>query len=910
MKRLLAGIIICWLAASSAAAAPQAAKDEGVSALLRKVELALQSGDPSRYLELISPTAARDRARIFSVTIAGTGVSRAVVRERDRVQLFGTLPGDGYRLLVEVLLERGVHASLSTWRLDVRRLRAALGDEAATDDWGISDQELITSLSGLRHLTLNPRRQFAARNFAVAGEDFQLTLVDGVVFTEETDGDPTALVLLGKGEMVFKPTPEIERTQVRIFAGAEILQTPFDAAFVRAGTFDLAAAIADGALVERQADPRDVRRADEVFKAEAVKSFVIDMGDLSSDTWSLSPSAGDLLAEVRTRRFDTLTYAQSQNEAEDISLFDRKRRRNISVYASRAKSRALGSSYDDAATADYYATNYDVQASFSPDRTWIEGRTRMTVRMRAASVGSLTFRLAESLAVRAVIAEGFGRLLFVRVRNHNSVVVNLPGPVSKGVELTLMVWYAGRLEPMPTDREVVSPEPGQDQTETDQMPVPPEESYLYSNRSFWYAQAAFNNFATATLRLTVPPGFSCIASGVLQSNTPVPADGSDQAKAQPRPRLFTFVAEQPVRYLSCLISRLVTVKTHSVRVGEPLFGRPLEHPTGVPYDSVELTVMSQPRQQARARRISDRAVDVLRFYTSIIGGYPYPSLSVAVIESELPGGHSPAYMSALNQPTLGSQKVWRGDPASFDDFPDYFLAHELAHQWWGQAVGWKNYHEQWLSEGFAQYFAALYAERARGRAVYDSMIRRMRRFAQEDSDQGPVYLGYRIGHLKGDSRLFRAVVYNKGAVVLHTLRRLIGDDAFFRGLRRFYLAWRFKRAGTLDLQRAFEAEAGIPLARFFDRWIYGEAIPQVKVTTRMDNGSPEQEVVVRFEQIGEVFDVPVTVTLDYSDRSPANILVKLTEQVTEARIPLRGALRKIDINRDEFTIGEFIRQLP
>jgi len=83
-----------------------------------------------------------------------------------------------------------------------------------------------------------------------------------------------------------------------------------------------------------------------------------------------------------------------------------------------------------------------------------------------------------------------------------------------------------------------------------------------------------------------------------------------------------------------------------------------------------------------------------------------------MLEHDLPGGHSPGYFAALNQPLPTSPLVWRNDPAAFSSFPDFFLAHELAHQWWGQAVGWKNYHEQWISEGFAQYFSALYAQRA------------------------------------------------------------------------------------------------------------------------------------------------------------------------------------------------------
>ena len=136
----------------------------------------------------------------------------------------------------------------------------------------------------------------------------------------------------------------------------------------------------------------------------------------------------------------------------------------------------------------------------------------------------------------------------------------------------------------------------------------------------------------------------------------------------------------------------------------------------------------------------------------------------------------------------------------FMNFPEFYVAHEIAHQWWGQAVGWKNYHEQWLSEGFAQYFAALYARERRGDQAFRDVMRQFRRWAMDQSDQGAVYQGYRLGHIKSDGRVFRALVYNKGASVLHMLRRLMGDDAFFRGLRRYYAENRFKKAGTEDLQ--------------------------------------------------------------------------------------------------------------
>jgi aminopeptidase N len=213
----------------------------------------------------------------------------------------------------------------------------------------------------------------------------------------------------------------------------------------------------------------------------------------------------------------------------------------------------------------------------------------------------------------------------------------------------------------------------------------------------------------------------------------------------------------------------------------------------------------------------------------------------------------------------------------------------------GQAIGWKNYHEQWLSEGFSQYFAALYGQKERGDDLFVSILRQMRSTAMQSSAQGPVYLGYRLGHIKGDGRVFRALVYNKGAMVLHMLRRLVGDDAFFAGLRAFYSEWRFRKAGTDDFRKAMERATGRSLGRFFDEWIYGDAIPRISFSYRIsDSGS----AVLRFEQRGAVMQVPLTVTVNYASGDSDEAIVALTDRLTEQSIRLKGTPRNITVNAD------------
>jgi hypothetical protein len=792
-------------------------------------------------------------------------------------------------LTVDAFIEQGSRGRVATWQFDLV--------EGVNGQWRIAAQHRLSSIGTLYRLAVNRAKQFDARDFTVHADDLELTLEQGSVFTVEADERITGLVLIGRGVMRFRPGPATERQQVRIFAGADTLESRFEDAFVRVGR--TTEHVEMTALTARPVDARALRRAEEVFRAEGAKSFVLDLGDLSRDTWSLLPSPGDFVAEVDTKRFGTLTYAQTANAPEDITLFDRVKAKNIASYASERALATHGRFFNDDAAKEFDIADYRIDATYTPERRWIEGRAQLRVRIRSP-LSQLRLRLAESLFVRSVTSDQDGRLFTLRVRGQDTLLITLPAVILPDSEFTLTIIYTGRLSSQAVDRESLALAQQADGGPRFDIAGLMEPSYLYSNRSYWYPQPGISGYATATLRITVPDPFECVASGTLSEDSPRIAE-----RDALRWKTYEFVASRPLRYFSFVVARLLPSTRMAIAFDDDAVGpagRRGPSVSGAVFDALDLSVNAIPRYERQGGGFAERAADIIQFYRGLIGDSPYSSFALAIVEGTTPGGHSPGYFATISIPPPTQPRTWRNDPASFENYPEFVMAHEIAHQWWGQAVGWRNYHEQWLSEGFAQYFAALYIEHRRGRDAFQSVMRQMRTWAIEQSDQGPVYLGYRVGHIRSDGRAFRAIVYNKGATVLHMLRRLVGDEAFFLGLQRFYVETRFDKASTEDFRHAMEAESGAALERFFESWIYQPELPHLKLTYQLEQKAA-RTAIIRVEQTSSVFDLPVTLTIQYVDQPSSSVIIKMTERVAELRVPLTGTLRGVELSRDDGTLA-------
>ncbi len=257
-----------------------------------------------------------------------------------------------------------------------------------------------------------------------------------------------------------------------------------------------------------------------------------------------------------------------------------------------------------------------------------------------------------------------------------------------------------------------------------------------------------------------------------------------------------------------------------------------------------------------------------------------------------------------------------------------FLAHEVAHEWWGHQVGWADYRHQWLSEGLAEYSAMMFVE-----ASLENGPKLFRKFLEASNDEltgsvasvfgafgraglaldnkaaqdriGPIGHGYRAGVAEAPAA-YSSMAYTKGAMVVHMLRSIMRavtgtDERFFRMLADFVQTYSGRAVTTEDFAATVTKHAAMDWTWFFDQWVYGTEIPTFKAEHTVEKG-PQGKWLIRLDismtDVSPGFKTLVPVTADFGDGRQGQVVVMVDRPSVQHTVALPSKPKNVIFNPD------------
>lgn len=728
--------------------------------------------------------------------------------------------------------------------------------------------EIMNALSALE---LSREGTYRVRDLTLRRDVVSVSFERGVLaFLEPVNGKVTGAVFVGSGDVLALPPDEIERRQVNKFTGSPILNERFDAAILRF-TDDTYGEVLDRIRLSAEEDVR----ADDL---EALLPWDENLGNTSRllNFRLLQDLVGPadrpvFFAAMRGERLGWFDVAYDERSTEEIIMGDSAGLAKDSdvenVWASFNKRAEAGDRrlYGPRGDSDVDVSRYVVDTSIARDGV-LSATVTMDLGVERGGERVLPFTLTRSLRLSEVRFEGESIPFFQHDVSDGEFprgvmdrfVVVLPRPTVEDETLQLQFDYRGSV-----------------------LERRGNGVYYVSERVFWYPHVGGLDPAQYELNFDFPADSVLVATGNLVEESEVNGRRhstwisgrefvvagfnygdfsveSDETGAVP---IYVHVNNDVETVYEDLAVRRAALTESVLRVLQgawrPRGGTDSRVPVRPDYDLFS------------TRRLASNAVSQVRsmvdFFSSKLGDYPFTRLSV----SQFPVPFSQGWPSLLYVSTLSffddEQKArlnLTGDAEMLD--LDYVLAHEVAHQWFGNKVAWWSYRDQWVGEGFSNYMAIRYLEEAAARrGATERILGQLKRqlLAQNGADRsnddnGPVWIGQRLATIAVPNG-YVDTVYPKATWIVHMLRMLMrdggdeSDDRFDRMMRAYLEEFDGKLATTWDLKSIAErymtprmdAGGDGTLDWFFDQWVFGTGVPDFVLSYDVVENSPGEFVV-------------------------------------------------------------------
>jgi aminopeptidase N len=391
-----------------------------------------------------------------------------------------------------------------------------------------------------------------------------------------------------------------------------------------------------------------------------------------------------------------------------------------------------------------------------------------------------------------------------------------------------------------------------------------EGTYLRSEGRWYPATGELDFRAPVRVRARVPRGYSVVSVGSLRETL---KDEKGTRFHWQTDRVASMVSLAAARY-----------EQKSVLVPPP---------AGVERSApLKVTCYTFAQHRGRAAAFLKEAAAIVRFYEGQFGPYPYEKLAVVEIPM-FPGGYGTTSFVMLMDQAFAAASVDRE-----------FLAHEIAHQWWGNSVFPQGLGAAWLTEAFSNYSAWMYAS---GRAGNPRVLQK--RVARATSDY------FRQAKAMGDQAIAEAdpyvhvgaaqqIIYEKGAVILHTLRRHLGDRLFRETMRRFAADYRFGKARIGDFQQVAEKVSGEKLDWFFAQWLGRTGGMALSYSFETVPETPSRNrVVLHLNQLGPPYQARLKLQMQVDD-SVQTQEIDLKDAAHTYSFPIRGKVSSVLLDPD------------
>ena len=505
--------------------------------------------------------------------------------------------------------------------------------------------------------------------------------------------------------------------------------------------------------------------------------------------------------------------------------------------------------------------DYQIEAELTPHLHQISARAKVKfTALQDLSVA--VFELHNALRVTRVLDEKGQPLSAERVTQDSTIRVPLPAGLSKDASTTLTFEYEGILETADD-----SPVPG-----LKLAYIGDDTSYLlYAGRWFPVSGYGLNRF-TSTISITVPAHMLAIGSGKA-TVTDNPPSKKPNTNGLPT-KTFNFVYSKPSFPGTIVAGIFQEYKSDEA--------------------GMDLHVFFKPNHQSVAPAYTTTAVQEFTYFITLYGLPPSQKLNLVELPSDtLPYVWAPE-LAGLASPSITEKTNYR------------LLADAIAHQWWGVSVNPETKDDWWLSDGFSRYSEAMYVENAAGAAGLEEAVK----------DMSVGALAYDTVPLSSASKLdtfsaeFQSLTTDKGAMILHMLRSVLGEDKYNKTMREFAAQYAGKSASTDDFREVAEKNFGSQLTWFFSQWLDSTGAPEFKVkytTYRLGGAaavkSPKDERTPGFRVTGEIsqdldlFRMPVDLRID-TDGKTENQRIEVVGTNSPFSIETFGRPRRISIDPD------------